>query len=131
MSVCIDIQVERHPIGRSDRTKKIFTAQVSPSVVLVRATRFPSAVTPPHRSLSSHRHQRQSASKPGWPPSRVAAGLSPLHIGGMGLWDLRRRLHAVTRVNSTNVLDEGLRIGEIGRRMNSKVRLVEIGVYRK
>jgi hypothetical protein len=37
----------------------------------------------------------------------------------------------VTRVNLTNVLDEGLRIGEIGRRMNSKVRLVEIGVYRK
>jgi hypothetical protein len=37
----------------------------------------------------------------------------------------------VTRVNSTNVLDEGLRIGEIGRRMNSKVRLVEIGVCRK
>ena len=31
----------------------------------------------------------------------------------------------VTRVNSTNVLDEGLRIGEIGRRMNSKVKLVE------
>jgi hypothetical protein len=37
----------------------------------------------------------------------------------------------LTRVNSTNVLDEGLRIGEIGRRMNSKVKLVEIGVYRK
>jgi hypothetical protein len=37
----------------------------------------------------------------------------------------------VTRVNSTNVLDEGLRIGEIGRRMNSKVKLVKIGVYRK
>jgi hypothetical protein len=37
----------------------------------------------------------------------------------------------LTRVNSTNVLDEGLRIGKIGRRMNSKVRLVEIGVYRK
>jgi hypothetical protein len=37
----------------------------------------------------------------------------------------------VTRVNSTNVLDEGLRIGEIGRRMNSKVKLVEIGVKRK
>jgi hypothetical protein len=31
----------------------------------------------------------------------------------------------LTRVNSTNVLDEGLRIGEIGRRMNSKVKLVE------
>jgi hypothetical protein len=28
-------------------------------------------------------------------------------------------------VNSTNVLDEGLRIGEIGRRMNSKVKLVK------
>jgi hypothetical protein len=37
----------------------------------------------------------------------------------------------VTRVNSTNVLNEGLRIVEIGRRMNSKVRLVETGVYRK
>jgi hypothetical protein len=37
----------------------------------------------------------------------------------------------LTRVNSTNVLNEGLRIGEIGRQMNLKVRLVEIGVYRK
>jgi hypothetical protein len=37
----------------------------------------------------------------------------------------------VTRVNSTNVLDEGLRIGEIGRRMNSKLKLVEVSVYRK
>jgi hypothetical protein len=37
----------------------------------------------------------------------------------------------VTRVNSTNVLDEGLRIGEIGRRMNSKVKSVKQGVYRK
>jgi hypothetical protein len=27
----------------------------------------------------------------------------------------------VTRVSSTNVLDEGLRIGEVGRRMSSKV----------
>jgi hypothetical protein len=34
-------------------------------------------------------------------------------------------------VNSTNVLYEGLRIGETGRRMNSKVKLVEISVYRK
>jgi hypothetical protein len=34
----------------------------------------------------------------------------------------------VTRVNSTNVLDEGLRIGEIGRWMNSKVKLVKISV---
>jgi hypothetical protein len=37
----------------------------------------------------------------------------------------------VTRGNSTNVLNEGLRIGEIGRRMNSKVKLVEIGACRK
>jgi hypothetical protein len=37
----------------------------------------------------------------------------------------------LTGVNSTNVLDEGLRIGEIGRRMNSKVKLVEIGMRRK
>jgi hypothetical protein len=37
----------------------------------------------------------------------------------------------VTRVNSTNVLDEGLRIGEIGRRMNSKVKSVKQGVSQK
>jgi hypothetical protein len=37
----------------------------------------------------------------------------------------------VTRVNSTNVLDEGLRIGEIGRWMNSKVKLVKISICRK
>jgi hypothetical protein len=36
---------------------------------------------------------------------------------------------ALTRVNSTNVLDEGLRIGEIGRRMNSKVKSVKQGGY--
>jgi hypothetical protein len=29
----------------------------------------------------------------------------------------------LTRVNSTNVLDEGLRIGGIGHRMNSKVKI--------
>jgi hypothetical protein len=40
----------------------------------------------------------------------------------------RRQL---TRVNSTNVLDEGLRIGGIGRRMNSKVKSVKQGVYRE
>jgi ribonuclease HI len=35
----------------------------------------------------------------------------------------------VTRVNSTNVLGEGLRIGGVGRRMNSKVKSVKQGVY--
>jgi hypothetical protein len=35
----------------------------------------------------------------------------------------------VTRVNSTNVLDEGLRIGEIGRQMNLKVKSVKQGLY--
>jgi hypothetical protein len=38
------------------------------------------------------------------------------------------RSKELTRVNSTNVLDEGLRIGEIGRRMNSKVNSVKQGV---
>jgi hypothetical protein len=42
-----------------------------------------------------------------------------------------KRDHKVTRVNSTNVLDEGLRIGEIGHRMNLKVKSVKQGVYRK
>jgi hypothetical protein len=32
-------------------------------------------------------------------------------------------------LNSTNVLDEELRIGEIGRRMNSKVKSVKQGGY--
>jgi hypothetical protein len=36
---------------------------------------------------------------------------------------------AVMRVNSTNVLDEGLRIGETGHRMNSKVNSVKKGGY--
>jgi hypothetical protein len=36
----------------------------------------------------------------------------------------------VMRVNSTNVLDEGLRIGEIGRRMNSKINSVKQGGYK-
>jgi hypothetical protein len=31
----------------------------------------------------------------------------------------------LTRVNSTNTLYEGLRIGEIGRRMNSNVKSVK------
>jgi hypothetical protein len=39
--------------------------------------------------------------------------------------------YRMTRVNSTNVLNEGLRIGEIGRLMNSKVKLVEIDICQK
>jgi hypothetical protein len=35
----------------------------------------------------------------------------------------------LTRVNLTNVLDEGLRIGGRGCRINSKVKLVEISMY--
>jgi hypothetical protein len=44
--------------------------------------------------------------------------------------EVEDRVH-VMRVNSTNVLDEGLRIGEIGRQMNSKVKSVKQGVYQK
>jgi hypothetical protein len=47
------------------------------------------------------------------------------------LWKHTFSCRYVTRVNSTNVLDEGLRIGEIGRRMNSKVKSVKQGVYQK
>jgi hypothetical protein len=46
-------------------------------------------------------------------------------------WSNEFTAWALTRVNSTNVLDEGLRIGEIGRRMNSKVKSVKQGVYQK
>jgi hypothetical protein len=34
--------------------------------------------------------------------------------------------YGLTRVNSANVLDEGLRIGGRGRRMNSKVKISQI-----
>jgi hypothetical protein len=37
-------------------------------------------------------------------------------------------LHLVMRVNSTNILDKGLRIRKIGRRINSKVKSVKQGV---
>jgi hypothetical protein len=37
----------------------------------------------------------------------------------------------LTRVNSTNVQYEGFRIRELGRRMNSKIKSVKQGVYRK
>jgi hypothetical protein len=37
----------------------------------------------------------------------------------------------LTRVDLTNVLDEGLRTGGVGRQMNSKVKLVKQGVCRK
>jgi hypothetical protein len=58
------------------------------------------------------------------------------HMKEEAKWDLLDRIQEntegwVTRVNSKNVLDEGLRIGGIGRRMNSKVKSVEQGVYRK
>jgi hypothetical protein len=35
------------------------------------------------------------------------------------------------RVNSTNVQDEGQRIGGVGHRMNAKVKLVKQGMCRK
>jgi hypothetical protein len=39
--------------------------------------------------------------------------------------------YLLMRVNSTNVQYEGLRIGGVGRWMNSKVKSVKQGVYRK
>jgi hypothetical protein len=42
-----------------------------------------------------------------------------LAVHGRGYQGLR----PLTRVNSTNVQDEGLRIGGIGRRINSKVKI--------
>jgi hypothetical protein len=39
--------------------------------------------------------------------------------------DMRKEVLLVTRVNSANVLDEGLRIGGRGRRMNSKLKIIQ------
>jgi hypothetical protein len=44
-------------------------------------------------------------------------------IGGLVLGHWLQKSSSLTRVNSANVLDEGLRIGGIGRRMNSKVKV--------
>jgi hypothetical protein len=52
------------------------------------------------------------------------------NVGGGITWDVKGEA-GVTRVNSTNVQYEGLRIGGVGRRMNSKVKSVKQGVYRK
>jgi hypothetical protein len=57
----------------------------------------------------------------------VYCDASKLGLGSVLMQD-GKVIAYLTRVNSTNVLNEGLRIGEIGRRMNSKVKLVEIGV---
>jgi hypothetical protein len=73
------------------------------------------------RSLSTTRQEDRERREQ---PVECRTTLAVLCIEGVWRQEL-------TRVNSTNILDEGLRIGEIGRRMNSKVKLVEIGVYRK
>jgi hypothetical protein len=64
---------------------------------------------------------------------RLPKDLSISNAVMVGVLDMypRRPKREVTRANSTNVLDEGLRIGEIGRRMNSKVKSVKQGGYRK
>jgi hypothetical protein len=66
------------------------------------------------------RHEKKNSSNKKSKPSEAVLTSSGEPIGR---W--------VTRVNSTNVLDEGLRIGEIGRQMNSKVKSVKQVVYRK
>jgi hypothetical protein len=43
--------------------------------------------------------------------------------------DATRIIPSLTRVNSTNVQYEGLRIGGVGCWMNSKVKSVKQGVY--
>jgi hypothetical protein len=48
---------------------------------------------------------------------------------GVVLMQQQHPVAYMMRVNSTNVLDEGLRIRGIGRRMNSKVKPVKQGVY--
>jgi hypothetical protein len=45
------------------------------------------------------------------------------HGGQADIKNDMNKLNGVTRVNSINVQDKGLRIGGIGRRMNSKVKI--------
>jgi hypothetical protein len=71
-----------------------------------------------------------NCSRETWSLSTLNGILRQLDCHGNGKMQVYWLL-SVTRVNSANVLDEGLRIGEIGRRMNSKVKLVETSVYRK
>jgi hypothetical protein len=55
---------------------------------------------------------------------------SPCSWGHMMNW-LWFLYNMLMRVNSTNVQYEGLRIEEVGRQMNSKVKSVKQGVYQK
>jgi hypothetical protein len=87
----------------------------SPNILWARSTQVVAAATGSGRRRPGKRLARRLASTR-WHDAVYGCGGRP---------------GALTRVNSTNVLDEGLRIGEIGRRMNSKVKLVKIGVCRK
>jgi hypothetical protein len=61
--------------------------------------------------------------------AHLRMAILPMGTGTRGYRTHMGRVWALTRVNSTNVLDEGLRIGETGCRMNSKVNSVKQGGY--
>jgi hypothetical protein len=87
--------------------------------------------TPEAALVAAQAYLHITRPNPGDPREHMhRAALQGLKMVGNKLSAKEEEAH-LTRVNSANVLDEGLRIGEIGRRMNSKVRLVEIGVYQK
>jgi hypothetical protein len=72
--------------------------------------------------MASEVKQRTPRRRVGTPARPSQSGLSSSRANST---------EAVTRVDSTNLLNEGLRIGKIGRQMNSTVKLVKTGVYRK
>jgi hypothetical protein len=81
---------------------------------------------------------RKEKVKRGWGEASLGTGVDHFWLTGArdegsseDTLDLEVSPGRVTRVNSTNVLDEGLRIGGVRRRMNSKVNSVKQGVYWK
>jgi hypothetical protein len=71
--------------------------------------------------------------------SKEGIAVNPSKVASVMEWEALKNVKQirgflewqVTRVNSTNVQDEGLRIGGIGHRMNSKVKIIKRGAYRE
>jgi hypothetical protein len=84
--------------------------------------------TPPTPTFSSGLNKHQNDAPKGKDDTRDSRGPS---LGRATMPSRREWCPYVSRVNSTNVLDEGLRIGGIGHQMNSKIKSVKQGVYQE
>jgi hypothetical protein len=85
---------------------------------------------PSHRATHRERQKHTSAESRQRRTATLADGPTTKNVLKESRNGRSDHLH-LTRGNSTNVLHEGLRIGEIGHRINSKVKSVKQGGYQK